>query len=99
MNQLQVFVQGVACGTLVYLAQESCYILTYNEGYQGPPVSLTFPVEQKTITFRDFPDFFSELLPHHFFISSTLPSREKIFQMLVKAGHNLVGQVTLKTKE
>ena len=100
MRRAKVFVAGVEAGVLEELTRGSEYIFRYHETYQGYPVSLTMPIEQREIWFNRFPPFFDGVLPEGFMLAALLRQtrieKDDLFSQLVAVGGNLVGPVTIE---
>jgi serine/threonine-protein kinase HipA len=78
---------------------EGRYVFRYLERYDGPPVSLTMPTEQREYTFDGFPPFFEGLLPEGDMLEGLLRQRKidraDAFAQLVAVGGEMVGAVTV----
>ena len=78
---------------------ESRYEVAYLEGYRGPPISLTMPVQRETYEFETFPPFFDGLLPEGLQLEGLLRQakidRHDYFGQLLAVGADLVGAVTI----
>lgn len=61
MRKADIFVNDVKAGGLVEV-NSSQYEFTYEDNYQGHPVSLTMPLKNKHYTFFSFPAVFEGLL-------------------------------------
>ncbi|MES2734024.1 MAG: HipA N-terminal domain-containing protein [Bacteroidota bacterium] len=102
MRKAKVFVQGCYAGELIEDEKGHSYRFTYDEGYTGPPVSLTMPVKQKTFSYDRFPPFFDGLLPEGMQLEGLLKrakiDRNDLLSQLLKVGLDLVGAVTVEEK-
>lgn len=101
MRRAQVSVAGIPAGTLEEAG--SGYSFRYDEGYDGPPVSLTLPTAVREHVFTAFPPFFDGLLPEGTQLEALLRlnkiDRNDLFAQLVAVGGDLVGNVTVKALE
>ena len=83
------------------LAEENrnSYSFQYDKDYQGPPISLTMPVQYEPYIFEKFPPFFEGLLPEGIQLEGLLKihkvDREDYFNQLILTGSDLVGAVTV----
>jgi len=100
MRSADVFVHGRKAGELRELKFSRHYIFEYTDGYSGPPVSLTMPVEHKIWEYDSFPPFFEGLLPEGYQLEGLLSlgkiDQNDFFYQLVAVGNDLVGNVTVK---
>ncbi|MBL7112077.1 MAG: HipA N-terminal domain-containing protein [Bacteroidales bacterium] len=100
MRQAKVFVNYTEAGLLTELEFGKKYRFEYLDGYQGNPVSLTLPVNQKVYEFNEFPSFFDGLLPEGYQLEGLLKigkiDRNDLFAQLMAVGDDLVGNITLK---
>jgi len=78
---------------------EGRYLLIYDEGYAGPPISLTMPVREREFGFDRFPPFFEGLLPEGVMLEGLLRQnkldRTDLFAQLLAVGADMVGAVTV----
>lgn len=99
MNKARVLVNDVPAGELEKLSKHH-YQFTYYPDYQGPPVSLTMPLQISPYTFETFPPFFEGLLPEGVLLDALLRrykiDREDYFSQLIKVGADVVGAVTIE---
>jgi serine/threonine-protein kinase HipA len=98
MRKAQVSVNGINAGILEEL-QDRRYRFSYIADYQGPPVSLTMPLQDKVYDFNIFPPFFEGLLPEGIMLEALL-RKYKIdsndyFGQLIIVGQDVVGAVTI----
>ncbi len=100
MRRAKVYNFGIEAGILEETEKGKAYKFVYNDGYNGPPVSLTLPVEQKEFSFNKFPSYFDGLLPEgnqlESLIRQTKTDRGDHFSHLVIVGKDLVGSVTVE---
>lgn len=70
---------------------------TYEDGYKGPPVSLSLPVRAKAYSFRDFPPFLDGLLPEGYQLEALLRllkiDRRDRYRQLLAVGQDMVGSL------
>jgi serine/threonine-protein kinase HipA len=75
------------------------WIFTYQSGYDGPPVSLTLPLQDAPYDFDRFPAFLEGLLPEGPQLEALLRThkidRHDAFRQLVTVGGDLVGSLTV----
>jgi len=71
-----------------------------DESYQGPPVSLTMPIDKREWEWKGFPPFFDGLLPEGMQLEALLKARKldrsDFFGQLIVVGQDLVGDVTVE---
>ncbi len=76
------------------------YQFTYDDNYEGEPVSLTMPLAAKNYSFAQFPTFFEGLLPEGIMLEGLLKigkiDKNDYFSQLLATGNDLVGAVTVK---
>ena len=98
MRKAEITMQGVPAGILEEIEPGRVYRFRYHARYNGPPISLTLPVEQKVFEFDRFPPFFDGLLPEGIMLESLLKKlkidRYGYFGQLVTVGGDLVGATT-----
>jgi serine/threonine-protein kinase HipA len=99
MRKARILIHGIEAGILIELVNKKQYKFVYHDQYNGPPVSLTMPVEQREYTFNTFPPFFEGLLPEGFQLEALLRNlkidRSDLFSQLMAVGNDLVGAVTV----
>ncbi len=99
MRQARVFVQGIFAGILSEQAKGK-YHFSYDNAYQGLPVSLTMPIEKKEYQFNHFPTYFEGLLPEGIQLEALLRQckldKQDYFGQLLQVGNDLVGAVTVE---
>ncbi len=100
MRRAEIFVHNQRAGILEEIEIGREYRFCYDDGYSGPPVSLTMPVENPVYEFNNFPPFFDGLLPEGVQLDSLLRLRKidsnDLFSQLIIVGNDMVGSVTVK---
>jgi len=100
MRKAEVFVGGNLAGYLEEQTKGTLYRFSYVGGYNGPPVSLTMPVNDRSFTYTSFPPFFDGLLPEGMQLESLLRSlkidKNDLFSQLLAVGRDMVGTVTVR---
>jgi serine/threonine-protein kinase HipA len=100
VRSARVYVNGQPAAVLQELTPGKRYAVRYDEGYAGPPVSLTMPVSTREYKFGTFPSFFEGLLPEGDMLESLLRQRKidasDYFSQLLAVGHEMVGAVTVE---
>ena len=100
MRRAEVYINRILAGYLEEDEAGEIYRFAYIEGYDGPPVSLTMPVQGGEYTYSKFPPFFDGLLPEGLQLESLLRTRKidkyDYFSQLVTVGGDMVGTVTVK---
>ena len=100
MRKAEVFFEDDLAGQLVETAGGRMYEFLYQPGYDGPPISLTMPVQAEAYLFNDFPPFFDGLLPEGFQLEALLRHKKldhsDKFGQLLAVGADTVGAVTIK---
>ena len=103
MRKAEVCMHGVQAGVLEELVRGESYRFNYLEDYNGPPISLTMPVEDREFFFQNFPPFFDGLLPEGILLEGLLKQKKidkyDYFSQLVAVGNDLVGAVTVQEKK
>ncbi len=98
----RVLVNEKAAGVLEKIKQDH-YRFTYEDNYEGPPVSLTMPLQKNAYEFDRFPPFFEGLLPEGIMLEALLRKykldKNDYFGQLIKVGQDVVGAVTLEEME
>lgn len=102
MRQASVYVHRQYAGLLTeYHAGH--YEFTYDNEYQGPPVSLTMPVYKKSFTYTTFPPFFDGLLPEGTMLEALLRQakldRHDYLGQLLIVGEDVVGAVSIRAEK
>lgn len=99
MRKALICVHGENAGVLEELGVNN-YLFSYDDGYQGAPISLTMPVAQKHYRFERFPPFFEGLLPEGMMLEALLRKykldRSDHFSQLLMVGQDVVGAVTIE---
>jgi serine/threonine-protein kinase HipA len=76
------------------------YSIEYDPSYQGPPISLTMPLDQKKYTFDRFPPYFEGVLPEGMQLEGLLQitrlDRNDYFGQLLSVGNDLVGAFSVE---
>ncbi len=92
---------GKLAGFLTESADKKTYQFEYVEAYNGLPISLTMPVENRTFSFDQFPPFFDGVLPEGIMLEGLLRKlkidKQDHFSQLIAVGGDLVGAVTVKS--
>lgn len=100
LRQAKVFKAGVPAGVLQEL-EDRTFGFEYLSEYQGPPVSLSMPIQQREWRFDQFPPFFDGLLPEGLQLQSLLKirklDRSDFFGQLLAVGQDLIGDVTVES--
>lgn len=103
MRTIRVYNFGELAGRLFEVEKGKKYSFTYDEQYNGSPISLTMPIHQKEYSFTEFPPFFDGLLPEGNQLESlsslTKTDRNDHFSHLGIVGSDLVGSVTVEVEE
>jgi serine/threonine-protein kinase HipA len=102
MRKAEVSMHGVPAGVLEETEERKAYRFSYLEDYDGPPISLTMPVEKREFSFENFPPFFDGLLPEGILLEGLLKQRKidkhDYLSQLIAVGNDLVGAVTVREK-
>jgi len=100
MRSARVFFDNDFTGQLIEAENGREYSFQYEQGYNGPPISLTMPVQEEPYHFNEFPPFFDGLLPEGFQLEALLRQkkldRDDKFGQLLIVGADTVGAVTIK---
>lgn len=100
MRKAKVFMHNQLAGHLIEVEKYKAYRFEYENHYNGMPVSLTMPVQDRIFTFSKFPPFFEGLLPEGSMLEGLLrylkADRKDYFSQIVAVGEDLVGAVTVK---
>ncbi len=103
MRRARVFVHNRLAGVLSEVEKGRSYLFEYQEGYDGPPVSLTMGREVRRYEFSGFPPFFDGLLPEGYQLEALLRlrklDRDDMFGQLLAVGADMVGAVTVEADE
>ena len=96
MREARILVDGCFAGILTEV-DNAQYLFDYDEKYQGAPVSLLMPINQRHYEYPIFPPFFEGLLPEGMMLEALLRkhkiNKHDYFSQLMLVGHDLVGQV------
>lgn len=99
MRRARVKMHNINAGILTEKNKQN-YIFQYDKNYNGPPVSLTMPLQEQPYQFETFPSFFEGLLPEGVLLEGLLKiykiDKSDYFQQLITTGHDLVGAVTVQ---
>lgn len=100
MRKAEVYLHDRKAGNLVEEKKNSRYRFGYHSEYDGPPISVTMPVEQREYEFDRFPPFFEGLLPEGVNLEMLLRTRkidrDDPFSQLMAVGEDTVGAVTVR---
>ena len=103
MRKADVYMHGEKAGILIEAEINRKYHFEYEEGYSGPPISVTLPIEKKTYDFESFPPFFEGLLPEGANLDILLRTYKidlnSLFEILLAVGNDTVGAVTVREAE
>jgi len=103
MRKAKVFNFGEHAGDLIEVEKSREYNFIYDNDYNGPPISLTIPIEKRNYEFNHFPPFFEGLLPEGMqleaLIRQTKTDRNDFYSLLLITGKDLVGSVTIEEAE
>lgn len=101
MRRSEVRVDGRRAGVLE--EHKVGFTFTYDDSYDGAPVSLTMPFRGDPYIFDRFPSFFDGVLPEGAQLEALLRQakldRSDLFGQLVTVGQDLVGNVTVHSLE
>jgi len=102
MRTAKVFVHDELAGTLKELGA-TAFEFCYREGYAGPPVSLSMPVESAEFRFDRFPPFFEGLLPEGEMLEGLLRQQKldggDLMGQLLAVGREMIGAVTVASDD
>lgn len=102
-RRAEVAVHGRPAGILEEIEPGRAYRFEYLPDYDGHPVSLTLPIEDREHVFTVFPPFFDGLLPEGIQLEALLRLRkidaDDFFSQLLAVGADLVGTTTLSELE
>lgn len=103
MRRAEVLVHGVRAGVLEGPEGDRHYAFRYDDGYEGPAVSLTLPVSTRSFDFDAFPPFFDGLLPEGVQLEALLRQAKidatDYLAQLIAVGADMVGAVTVEAIE
>jgi len=98
MRKALIKVNNIPAAFFIENSYGTDYQLKYLSDYQGQPVSLTMPLQQKIYRFDNFPAFFDGLLPEGPQLENLLKlkkiNRYDYFSQLMCVGQDMVGAVT-----
>ncbi len=102
MRKALVKMHEEIAGVLIERADHS-FEFHYDDGYIGPPISLTMPRTEKSYNYDHFPPFFDGLLPEGIQLEGLLKKykidKTDYFSQLIITGSDLVGAVTVSIIE
>jgi len=100
MRKAKVYVNNVYAGILLELEYNKKYAFKYIKQYNGPPVSLTMPIQQKEYEYTSFPPFFEGLLPEGIMLDALCRTqktdKKDFFGQLLIVGNDVVGTTTIE---
>jgi len=100
MRRAEIFIHDRSAGYLTEIGESEEYVFEYHENYDGPPISVTMPVDQKRYVCEKLPPFFEGLLPEGANLEMLLKTykidRDSFYDILLKVGKDTVGAVTVK---
>ncbi len=100
MRQAHIFVNKTFAAILIEHEINKKYEVTYTNGYNGNPISLTLPVRAQPYFFSFFPPFLEGLLPEGLQLEALLRQKKidanDYFSQLVAVGNDLVGAISVK---
>ena len=100
MRKAEVFMHNRKAGVLIEEDKNRQCRLVYEDDYDGPPVSVTMPLEKREYHYDRFPSFFEGLLPEGVNLEMLLRSkkidRDDPFSQLIAVGEDTVGAVTVR---
>ncbi len=99
MRKVRILVNNIPAGVLEEF-DHHLYRFSYENHYEGPPISLTMPLEKLMYEFDKFPAFFEGLLPEGIMLEALLRKykldKNDYFGQLLKVGQDLVGAITVE---
>lgn len=100
MRIAKVYMHNKLAGYLTEVEKNRKYKFSYDDNFEGDPVSLTMPVETKEFIFNSFPSFFDGLLPEGIQLDGLLRikkiDKDDYFSQLMATGADLVGAVSVE---
>lgn len=100
MRKAEVFIHNRKAGVLIEEEKNQRYRFVYEDEYDGPPISVTMPLEKREYHYDHFPSFFEGLLPEGVNLEMLLRSkkidRDDSFSQLIAVGEDTVGAVTVR---
>lgn len=98
MRTAAILINNIPAGMLEEMADKH-YKFSYLDTYQGPPVSLTMPINIRVYQFNHFPNFFEGLLPEGIMLEALLRQskldKNDLFGQLLVVGRDVVGAVSV----
>jgi serine/threonine-protein kinase HipA len=102
VKKAHIYQQNLLAGLLEELGNEH-WRFTYQDGYNGRPISLTMPLTTKVHEFTKFPPVFEGLLPEGLQLDTMLRlyklDRNDLFGQLLLVGADVVGSLTIEPAE
>jgi serine/threonine-protein kinase HipA len=99
LREARVYKAAVLAGVLQELNDHE-FRFEYSSDYQGEPISLSMPIQQREWRFVGFPPFFDGLLPEGPQLQALLKNRKldrsDSFGQLLAVGQDVVGDVTVE---
>ena len=100
MRKADVFLHDKKAGILTELEKKRLYAFEYLSEYNGPPISVSMPIDQKRYEYDTFPPFFEGLLPEganlEILLRTEKIDQDDFFKILVAVGSDTVGAVTIR---
>lgn len=100
MRKAKVFLHDRQAGFLIEEKQSETYCFIYLDEYNGPPISVTMPINQQNYKFDRFPPLFEGLLPEGVNLEMLLRTkkidRNDSFSQLMAVGKDTVGAITVQ---
>lgn len=100
MRKAEIYMHGERAGLLIEEKKNNEYRFVYDGDYEGPPISVTMPVEKQAFEYGRFPPFFEGLLPEGVNLEMLLRAkkidRNDAFAQLMAVGEDTVGAVTVR---
>lgn len=100
MKIVSIHVSGSQAGILEEHEKGKKYTFRYLEDYDGQPVSLALPVENREYEFTSFPPFLDGLLPEGVMLESLLRQnkidKNDYLSQILSVGDDLIGAITVR---
>ncbi len=101
MRKAEVYFDNILCGLLI--ENEGTYIFEYVDGYEGQPISLLMPINEKNFESNVLFPFFDGLIPEGALLQIAL-NKWKIdlndrMGVLLKTASDPIGAVSIKEAE
>jgi serine/threonine-protein kinase HipA len=100
MRKAEIYMHGEKAGMLIEEEKNNRCRFVYDDDYEGPPISVTMPVEKQRFEYDRFPPFFEGLLPEGVNLEMLLRSkkidRNDTFAQLMAVGEDTIGAVTAR---